>query len=93
MSGPIGERISKIETKIEAIERENIRTIDTVRQMNEDHHKTLREMIVAFSGHITAETNRWLKAFYWIAFALMTVGGVTLGNTKLSEKIIEALFK
>ena len=91
--GPLGERVRALETEVATLKTEAERNLDIITKANSSHHGTVVELVKSFSNHITAETNRWLKAFYWIAFALMTVGGVTVGNTKFTEKIIEALFK
>jgi ABC-type iron transport system FetAB permease component len=90
---PVGERLKALETEMAAMKADAERSLQTITKANEDHFISFRNMTTTLSNHITAETNRWLKAFYWIAFALMTVGGTTLGNTKLTEKIFEAIFK
>lgn len=90
---PMGERVRALEEKLAGQAKDIDRIVTTVTAANTDHFETLRGTVSDLSKHITAETNRWLKAFYWIAFSLMTVGGVTVGNTKFLEKLIETFFK
>ena len=90
---PTGERIKGLETEMSNLKSERDRMINVITEANAQTFKALSGNIEGLRKFQTDETNRMVGALRPIVFALVLVGGVTVGTTKVAELIYTTIYK